>query len=249
MNYVDITKERRMLMKDIYYTSGIYRITNTTNDKSYIGKTGASFGDRWDSHRALLRSNRHDNPYLQNAWTKYGEDNFEFAVVETINDPSMLNELEIQYIKRYREAGLSYNIHDGGDGGINLGKHLSDETKRKIGEKNRVNMTGRKLSATTRKKMSEAQKRRQYSQSELEWRREFSRQLNTGRVRSEETKEKLRKINQDNPPSAKFTPDDIRDIRRKKADGYKLTELAEMYDTSVCYISAIVHRRRWAHIQ
>lgn len=236
-------------MKDIYCTFGIYRISNTINGKSYIGKTGMNFGDRWDSHRALLRSNHHDNPYLQNAWNKYGESNFQFAVVESVSDPSLLNELEIQYIKQYKEAGLSYNIHDGGDGGLNLGKHLSDETKRKIGEKNRVNMTGRKLSKTTRKKMSEAQKRRQYSQSELEWRREFSRQLNTGRIRSEETKEKLRKINQDNPPSAKFTPDDIRDIRQKKADGYKLAELAEMYNTSVCYISSIVNRRRWAHVQ
>lgn len=236
-------------MKDIYCTFGIYRITNTVNGKSYIGKTGMNFGDRWDNHKSLLRNNRHDNPYLQNAWNKYGENSFKFAIIELVNDSNLLNELEIQYIKQYKEAGLSYNIHDGGDGGLNLGKHLSDETKRKIGEKNRVNMIGRKLSEETRKKMSEAQKRRQYSPSELAHRREFSRQLNTGRIRSDETKKKLRKINQDNPPSAKFTPDDIRDIRQKKADGYKLSELAEMYNTSACYISSIVHRRRWAHIQ
>lgn len=236
-------------MKDIYRTFGIYRITNITNGKSYIGKTGVSFGDRWDNHRALLRSNRHCNPYLQNEWNKCGEDNFEFAVIECVNDSNLLNELEIQYIKQYKEIGLSYNIHDGGNNGVNLGRHLSDETKRKIGEKNRINMTGRKFSVETRRKMSDAQKRRQYSQSELEHLKEFSRQLNTGRVRSEKTMEKLRKINQNNPPSAKFTPNDIRDIRQKKANGYKLAELAIMYNTSACYISAIVHRRRWAHIQ
>lgn len=236
-------------MKEIYCTFGVYRITNIVNGKSYIGKTGMNFGDRWDNHKSLLRNNHHSNPYLQSAWNKYGESSFEFAVVESVNDSGLLNELEIQYIKQYKEAGLSYNIHDGGDGGLNLGKHLSDETKRKIGEKNRVNMTGRKLSEETRRRMSEAQKRRQYSHGELERRREFSRQLNTGRTRSTETKEKLRKINQDNPPSAKFTPDDIRDIRQKKANGYKLSELAEMYNTSACYISSIVHRRRWAHIQ
>lgn len=236
-------------MKDIYCIFGIYRITNVTDGKSYIGKTGMNFGDRWDSHRSLLRNGRHYNPYLQNAWNKYGEDNFEFSVVEVVEDVSLLNQLEIRYIKEYREAGLSYNVHSGGDGGLNLGKHLSEETKRKIGDKNRINMTGRKLSDETRKKMSESQKRRKYSESELEYRREFSRKLNTGRVRSDETKEKLRKINQENPPSAKITADDVRAIRQKKSEGCTLAELANIYNTSSCYISSIVNRRRWAHVQ
>ena len=144
-------------MKDIYHETGIYRITNKRNGKSYIGKTGMNFGDRWDSHRSLLNAGRHDNPHLQSAWNKYGQDAFEFAIVEIVGDPDRLNEREMFYIAQYREHGLSYNIHDGGDGGINLGKHLSDETKRKIGAKNSVNMLGRKASADTKRKMSESQ--------------------------------------------------------------------------------------------
>lgn len=237
------------MKKDIYCTFGIYRITNKITGQSYIGKTANSFGNRWDNHKALLRQGKHHNCYLQNDWNRYGANNFEFIAIEILTDSSKLNELEIGYIRQYREIGLCYNLHDGGDKSYNLGRHLSEETKRKIGEKNRVNMTGRKLSVETRKRMSEAQKRRKYTDEERLHRSTLSRQINTGRIRSEATKEKLRKINQNNPPSAKFTPDDIRDIRDKKLNGYKLTELAEMYNTSPSYISSIVHKRRWAHIQ
>lgn len=130
-------------MKDIYIKIGIYGIYNTENNKIYIGKTGMNFGDRWDSHRSLLRNNKHDNPYLQHAWNKYGEESFEFIIVEecTVDE---LDDKEKYWIKYYKEQGLSYNILDGGDGFNNLGTHLSEETKRKIGEKNRINNLGKK---------------------------------------------------------------------------------------------------------
>lgn len=98
-----------------------------------------SFGDRWDCHKGMLRGGYHENPHLQNAWNKYGEENFEFIVIRDLTSSTVdvINEAEIELIKYYKNLGLSYNIHDGGDGGLFLGKHLSDETKRKIGEKNR----------------------------------------------------------------------------------------------------------------
>lgn len=48
----------------IYNRIGIYGIKNVVNNHIYIGKTGVSFGDRWDSHRALLRGGKHFNQYL-----------------------------------------------------------------------------------------------------------------------------------------------------------------------------------------
>ena len=125
----------------------------------YVGKTGMNFGDRWDSHRALLRSNKHFNQYLQNAWNKYGEENFVFDILCECSVDE-LDELERAYIEKYRRDGRSYNIADGGEGGAFLGKHLSEETKRKIGEKNRINMTGKKASAETKRKMSESHNKR-----------------------------------------------------------------------------------------
>lgn len=120
-----------------------------------------NFGDRKDCHFASLRGGYHINPHLQKSFNKYGEDNFEFIVLYQCNnneDSNMVNELEKKYIKLYKDKKLAYNIGDGGDGGHNLGKHLSEETKRKIGDKNRINMTGRKATIETKKKMSESQK-------------------------------------------------------------------------------------------
>ena len=73
-------------MKDIYKQFGIYRITNILDGMSYIGKTGMNFGDRWDSHRSLLNSGSHFNKQLQNAWAEFGEDSFEFQIIESVDD-------------------------------------------------------------------------------------------------------------------------------------------------------------------
>ncbi len=237
-------------MQDIYKQIGIYRITNKVNGKSYIGKTGMNFGDRWDSHRSLLAAGKHTNPYLQNAWQKYGQDNFEFVIVEVVDTPEDLNGLEKMYIEMYRTAGLSYNIHDGGDGGLNLGKHLSEETKRKIGSKNRINMTGKKATRETRDKMSQSQSER-YSkwtgEDRAAWGKMTS-QKASGYRWTDEARSQFSLKQREHPNGAKLTPDDVRSIREKRATGVKLSELAKEYGTSPSYISSIAHRRRWADI-
>lgn len=237
-------------MKDIYKNFGIYRITNIKNGMSYIGKTGMNFGDRWDSHRSLLIAGRHDNPYLQNAWNKYGEVNFEFVIVEIVEDAGLLNDLEIAYIAEYRSRSMSYNLHDGGDGGYNLGKHLSEETKRKIGEKNRVNMAGKKMSASVRANMFASQKAR-YADWTEDDRLAYSRIISErcrGYHWSDEAKRAFSQKQRTRPNGAKFTADDILAIRTSAESGETYAELARTYGTSPAYIASIIARRRWAHI-
>lgn len=92
---------------------GIYRIRNIINDKVYIGQS-ISIRDRWNSHKGALRKNDHRNHYLQNAWNKYGEDNFAFEVIEDfsyladIELDDALSKSEIDWIIKYR--GNSYNL-------------------------------------------------------------------------------------------------------------------------------------------
>lgn len=236
-------------MNDLYKYGGIYRITDTITGFSYIGQTGNSFGERWSHHRALLRQGTHSNKSLQSAWNADGEDAFEFAIIEVIEGKDALNNAEVRYIAEYRKEGKCFNITGGGDQYYWTGKHLTEETKRKIGEKNRLNMLGRKFSEETRRKMSVSQKNRKYTDEERRLRSEKSRQTNTGRVRSDETKALLRKINQENPPGAKFTPDDIRAIRSMRSSGSTLVEIANVFGTSPSYVDSIVKRRRWAHIE
>ena len=64
---------------------GIYSITNINDNKIYIGSTFKSFIGRFKQHYNKLNQNKHPSLYLQNAWNKYGENNFIFRIVEVIN--------------------------------------------------------------------------------------------------------------------------------------------------------------------
>ena len=60
--------------------SGIYKIANLVNGKRYIGGS-VNLKHRLVCHKSGLRRGRHKNPHLQNAWNKYGEENFEFKII------------------------------------------------------------------------------------------------------------------------------------------------------------------------
>lgn len=216
---------------NIYFRMGIYGIRNLINNKIYVGKTGMNFGDRWDSHRSLLNNGKHDNPYLQRAWDKYGQDNFEFIVIEDCNVDE-LSDREKYYIKLYKDMGLAYNIHDGGDEGYNLGKHLSDKTKRKIGEKNRINGIGRKASDETKEKMSRSHKGKKYA------------------TMSEDGRKNIQKAQQErcekNPK--KLCVDDVIEIRRLHKDGLNYSEIAGKYNVTHQCISDICNYKRWKQV-
>ena len=68
--------------------SGIYQIVNLLEpEKFYIG-SAQKFGKRRNQHWSRLQLNKHENEHLQRAWSKYGEENFEFIplLICSIND-------------------------------------------------------------------------------------------------------------------------------------------------------------------
>jgi group I intron endonuclease len=74
-------------------TMGIYKIFNKVNNKYYIGSSN-NIKRRWRDHKKMLRGNRHDNIYLQNSWNKYGENNFDFIVIDNIKKSWILRKLK-----------------------------------------------------------------------------------------------------------------------------------------------------------
>lgn len=93
---------------------GIYKITNITNNKIYIGST-KNFKNRWKSHVNLLKNKKHFNRHLQLSWNKYGERNFKFLIIKKMKDVSeekLLAE-EQKYINLLNPFGLNgYNIKE-----------------------------------------------------------------------------------------------------------------------------------------
>ena len=61
--------------------TGVYMIKNKISGKFYIGSASLSFRKRMALHRVHLRRGTHDSRHMQNAWNKYGEDDFAFSVL------------------------------------------------------------------------------------------------------------------------------------------------------------------------
>ena len=78
------------------------------NDKIYIG-SAIKFRKRWDLHRFQLRKNIHENKHLQRAWNKYGEENFEFKILE-ICDKNVLLDKEQCWLDWTKSYETGYNI-------------------------------------------------------------------------------------------------------------------------------------------
>lgn len=91
---------------------GIYKIKNLFNGKIYIGQS-VDIEKRWSTHKAELKHNHHHNIHLQSAWNKYGEDNFEFSIIEICNS-DQLNQREIYWISEFNSCENGYNLTSGG---------------------------------------------------------------------------------------------------------------------------------------
>ena len=91
--------------------TGIYSIKNIKNDKIYIGKS-IDIYKRWNQHKLQLRKNEHHSKSLQADWNKYGEDAFEFSIIEEC-ETEKLNKMEYDNIIRYDSYINGYNEVEG----------------------------------------------------------------------------------------------------------------------------------------
>ena len=97
----------------------IYKITNTTNNKSYIGQTARSLAERWSEHKKNAYSLNLNRP-LYYAMRKYGIESFIIEVLEEVDNQTLLDEREQYWIRYYDTYGRGYNATLGGDGSYRL---------------------------------------------------------------------------------------------------------------------------------
>lgn len=88
---------------------GIYKIINIVNNKFYVG-SAVDLKRRKARHFSELRSGRHSNGRLQNAWNKYGEQAFVFVVVKELDPDADLLAAENVWLKKHVGKEYCYNI-------------------------------------------------------------------------------------------------------------------------------------------
>ncbi len=109
-------------------TIAIYKITNTANDKVYIGQT-ANLTKRWARHKK--DAEKHGDYPLQRAIRKHGIDNFSITEIETVTTRTEANRREKELIAEFNSfAPNGYNATTGGDHLVSF----SYETRRKMSE-------------------------------------------------------------------------------------------------------------------
>ena len=76
---------------------GVYAIVHVPTNVGYVGSTN-DLTRRFKEHKTCLRGGKHHSKYLQNAWNKYGEENFEFRRLALADSAIQARELEQAFL-------------------------------------------------------------------------------------------------------------------------------------------------------
>lgn len=116
---------------------GVYKITNKIDGKFYIGSSN-NIKQRWSLHLSRLNRNKHGNNHFQNAWNKYGKENFIFEIIEecSIDDLNIREQYWIETLYCCDKT-IGYNHI----GSVNNIRVFDEETKLKMSI-NHANLKG-----------------------------------------------------------------------------------------------------------
>ena len=170
----------------------VYMHVNKINGYTYIGRTyNVNPNKRWGYSGQKYA---HCHKFF-NAINQYGWKNFNHIVLcRTTKERAVL--LEKTLVAHYKRLGISYNLSDGGEGA----ESITEENRNKVIERMRTNhpMKGKHHTPEAKAKISEAGKRRIYTEKQKDQIRqvgELGRQTmrNRGWYMSEEGKKRMAK--------------------------------------------------------
>ena len=220
------TERKRAVVLQLPTGGGIiYKATNDTNGKVYIGQTIQTLNERIRQH---LRDTNRKKQHFYYSLIKYGADNFTWEIIDTAKNQEELDAKEKYWITYYKanDPAYGYNLRGGGKAGKQSkisrqrlseaieGHVVTAETRNKIsnslkGEKN-PNF-GKKFSPEHCRKISKSNKGRQPTEKT---KRKFSKTM-TGYKWSEEALAKRKAVLQ--------RPE----TRRKMSDAHKGKQAGE----------------------
>ena len=214
----------------------------------YIGQS-TDIKKRWTQHLIDLNGGYHHNCYLQRAWNKYGESNFEFIVLEQCTKDKIASR-EAYWIK-LKESLCDINGYNLTTGGEHY--NVSDKTREKLSiaaknkPKEKHSWYGRHHSEQSKRKISEANSGANHHAY--------------GKHPSEQTLQKMRgripwnkgkKSNIDqrgeNNPSVKIKEQDAIVIIRMLSNGRRICDISEELRVSYSIVKNIKQKKTWLHL-
>jgi len=228
MNYICPSEE----------TFYIYKITNTVNNKIYIGRT------KVPSYRKRQHLSFGINPIsskvqkIHKAINELGHNNFTFEVFEKVDNYYESCEKELYWINFYNSCDdtYGYNEKSGSTHTVILSSEDKERMSLRVGsEKNP--MYGKTHAQDTKNKLS----------------KKFSGSGNPfyGRIHSDETKKKIGKSSKnrvagENNPHAKLNLEIVLKIREEwKTGNYTKVDLSKKYNVTATTIGNIVSGKTW----
>lgn len=202
----------------------IYKVTNTIDNKVYIGQTSRSLSRRKTEHINQAKNKSRNCKYFHDALLKYGFENFAWEVLFTTNDLNVLNAKEIEFIQEYNSFGDGgYNLCLGGNS--NAGYKHSPETILKMKQRRHTESSKQKLSlAHSGKILSDITK-------------DKIRQINLGKKANSETKLKM-SLSQKDKGTKHILCIELNEVFPS------LTSAAEKLNLSISHISMVCNGKR-----
>lgn len=128
----------------------IYKISNSINNKVYIGQTCHPLKRRFNEH--CFKNSRCTK--IANAIKKYGKENFKIEPITIAHTQNISDYWEVYFIKSFQTLNRDkgYNLREGGSKGKfnNKGRKHTQEELKKMSESQR----GRTISEEAKRKMS-----------------------------------------------------------------------------------------------
>jgi group I intron endonuclease len=232
----------------------IYKITNTINNKIYIGQT-KNLKMRIARHKSEALKIHNTKP-LYRSIRKNGFKTFLFSIIEECSNANV-DEREIFWINYYKSTNkkYGYNLSTGGKGYVGTikprispmkGKKHSKKTKRKMSEQRKGSKNpfyGKTHTQEVKEKLSKNPNRKHFGEENPFY----------GKKHSKKTKNAISKMASkrvgEKNPFAKLNAVTVLEIREKfKNNKIYMAQLAIDYNISETTVANIIKRRTWKHI-
>ena len=88
---------------------GIYSIQNIVTGKHYVG-CSTNCRRRRNHHKYQLKKGTHHSVKLQRSYNKHGLEAFVFTIIQEVDDPEALHDVEAEFIELYQSWSNGYNV-------------------------------------------------------------------------------------------------------------------------------------------